>query len=177
MTTARLACLRYACAVSHTLEIEGRRAPRLKGLRVPTRGGWSEGSRAMFGPGWPSEHSSVDDTLTRFLERVRGLSSVLTQTEQRLLLRPDELCGDTLPVEAVRRFLERHGVAHGLRPGHEVFRTEVRGEALNRPPVSGPRAGRICCPSGVAPGRPGRPHTAGRGRGPDGDHHHAPARW
>ncbi|TWF89191.1 sacsin N-terminal ATP-binding-like domain-containing protein [Streptomyces capillispiralis] len=129
----RLACLRYACAVSHALETEGRRAPQLKDLRVPTRGGWQEASRAMFGPGWPGEHSSIDDTLTRFLERARGLSSVLTQTEQRLLPRPEELCGDTLPVEAMRRFLERHDVAHGLRPRHEVFRTEVRGQDLNWP--------------------------------------------
>ncbi|QKW04188.1 sacsin N-terminal ATP-binding-like domain-containing protein [Streptomyces sp. NA02536] len=129
----RLACLRYACAVSHALETEGHKAPRLKDLRVPTRGGWQEARRAMFGPGWPGEHSSVDDTLARFLERVRGLSSVLTQTEQRLLPRPEELCGDMLPVEAMRRFLEQHGVAHGLRPRHEVFRAEVRGQDLNWP--------------------------------------------
>ncbi|WP_158688527.1 sacsin N-terminal ATP-binding-like domain-containing protein [Streptomyces pseudogriseolus] len=129
----RLACLRYACAVSHALETEGRRAPVLGNLQVLTRAGWIDASRAMFGPGWPAEHSSVDDILTRFLERVRELSPVLTQTEGRLLVRPDELCGDAIPVEAMRRFLERHHVAHGLRPRYETFRTTVRGDALNRP--------------------------------------------
>ncbi|MGW3660289.1 hypothetical protein ACWD6R_33670 [Streptomyces sp. NPDC005151] len=104
----RIACLRYACAVSHALETGGRRAPVLKNLRVPTRAGWFDASRAMFGPGWPGEHSSVDDTLTRFLEHVRGLSSVLTETEGRLLLGPEGLCGDVILVEAMRRFLERH---------------------------------------------------------------------
>ncbi|MBT2898884.1 sacsin N-terminal ATP-binding-like domain-containing protein [Streptomyces sp. McG3] len=129
----RMACLRYACAVSHTLEKEGRKPPRLHGLRVPTRGGWQDARFAMFGSGWPGEHSAVDDTLTRFLEHVRELSSVLTHTERRLLSRPEDLCGDTLSVEIMRRFLERHEVAHGLRPRYEAFRTEVRGEFLNRP--------------------------------------------
>ncbi|MFJ1551442.1 sacsin N-terminal ATP-binding-like domain-containing protein [Streptomyces sp. NPDC088246] len=129
----RLACLRYACALSHTLEKEGRKPPRLQGLRVPTRGGWQKASRAMFGPGWPGEHSAVDDTLARFLEHVRDLSPTLTQTERRLLPRPEELCGGTISVEVMRRFLERHYVAHGLRPRNEVFHTKVRGEDLNRP--------------------------------------------
>ncbi|MER8265709.1 DUF3883 domain-containing protein [Streptomyces griseus] len=129
----RMACLRYACAVSYTLEKEGRRPPRLHGLRVPTRGGWQKASVAMFGPGWPGEHSAVDDTLTRFLERVRELSSVLTRTERQLLRRPEELCGEAIPAEVMRHFLERHDVAHGLRPRYEVFRTGVRGEVLNRP--------------------------------------------
>lgn len=129
----RLACLRYACAVSHGLEIEGRKAPLLKGLQVPTRAGWFAASRAMFGPGWPGEHSSVDNTLTRFLERVRALSSVLAETEGRLLVGPEELCGDAIPVEAMWRFLERHQVAHGLRPRYETFKAGVKGDDLNRP--------------------------------------------
>ncbi|MDQ1012084.1 hypothetical protein QFZ82_006569 [Streptomyces sp. V4I23] len=129
----RLACLRYACAVSHALESGGRRALRLKNLRVPTRAGWCDAEGAMFGPGWPGEHSSVDNTLTRFLERVRGLSSVLDETEGRLLLRPEELCGDTVAVAAMLRFLERHQVAHGLRTRSETFGTKVRGDDLNRP--------------------------------------------
>lgn len=87
----------------------------------------------MFGSGWSGEHSAVDDTLTRFLEHVRELSSVLTHTERQLLRGPEELCGDATPVQAMRRFLERHYVAHGLRPRDEHFRTEVRGEVLNRP--------------------------------------------
>ncbi|MFD9510657.1 sacsin N-terminal ATP-binding-like domain-containing protein [Streptomyces mirabilis] len=129
----RLACLYYASAVSHALEIGGRRPPRLKNLRVPTRAGWCDAHLAMFGPGWPGEHASVDETLTRFLERVRGLSAVLTETEGRLLPGPEELCGDTVPVEGMRRFLERHQVAHGLRPRHIVFKAGVKGEDLNRP--------------------------------------------
>ncbi|WP_432103606.1 sacsin N-terminal ATP-binding-like domain-containing protein [Streptomyces sp. bgisy091] len=129
----RMACLRYACAVSHTLEKEGRKPPRLRGLQVPTRGGWQHAGFAMFGPGWPGEHSGVDDTLTRFLEHVRELSPTLTQTEQRLLPRPEELCGGTISLEVMLRFLERHYVAHGLRPRYEHFRTETRGEDLNRP--------------------------------------------
>ncbi|MFC8089965.1 sacsin N-terminal ATP-binding-like domain-containing protein [Streptomyces sp. NPDC057301] len=139
----RLACLRYACAISHELESGGRRAPRLRKLRVPTRTGWFDADRAMFGSGWPGEHSSVDDTLTRFLERTRGLSTVLTETEGGLLLGPEELCGEAIPVEAMRRFLERHQVAHGLRPRYEPFGTKVRGEELNRPArfwVPGPRS-------------------------------------
>lgn len=129
----RLACLRYACALSHTLEKKGRRPPRLDGLRVPTRGGWQRADGAMFGPGWPGEHSAVDDTLTRFLERVRELSPTLTQAERRLLPRPEELCGDTISVEVMRRFLERHDVAHGLRPCYEICNSRVRGEVLNHP--------------------------------------------
>ncbi|HWU09214.1 MAG TPA: ATP-binding protein, partial [Streptomyces sp.] len=129
----RMACLRYACAVSHALEKEGRKPPRLRGLRVPTRGGWQNASFAMFGPGWPGEYSAIDDTLTRFLEHVRELSPTLTQTEQWLLPRPEELCGGTISVEVMLRFLERHRVAHGLRPRYEIFHTKVRGEDLNRP--------------------------------------------
>lgn len=44
----------------------------------------------MFGPGRPGEHSSVDDTLTRFLEGVRDLSTVLTQTDRLLLSSPED---------------------------------------------------------------------------------------
>ncbi|MFE1189901.1 sacsin N-terminal ATP-binding-like domain-containing protein [[Kitasatospora] papulosa] len=129
----RLACLHYACALSDTLETEGRKPPLLKGLQVPTRGGWQRASWAMFGPGWPGEHSAIDDTLTRFLEHVRELSPTLTEAERRLLPRPEELCGGVISVEAMRRFLERHKVAHGLWPRYEIFDTKVRGEALNRP--------------------------------------------
>ncbi|MFE7805638.1 ATP-binding protein [Streptomyces sp. NPDC057430] len=129
----RLGCLRYACAVSHALETAGRKAPLLKKLRVPTRAGWSDANRAMFGPGWSGEQSSVDDTLTRFLERVRGLSPVLTETEGRIVHGPEELCGDVIPAEAMRRFLERHQVAHGIRPRYETFTAGVRGDDLNRP--------------------------------------------
>ncbi|MFE6025828.1 sacsin N-terminal ATP-binding-like domain-containing protein [Streptomyces niveus] len=129
----RLACLRYACAVSHTLKNQGRRVPVLKGLRVPTRSGWTDAGRAMFGPGWPGEHSSVDDTLTRFLEGVRHLSTVLTQTEGLLLSSPEELCGDVVSVAAMSQFLERHQVTHGLRPRYESSSAKVRGETLNRP--------------------------------------------
>ncbi|MFF6843449.1 sacsin N-terminal ATP-binding-like domain-containing protein [Streptomyces tanashiensis] len=129
----RLGCLRYACAVSHALETAGRKAPLLKKLRVPTRAGWLDANRAMFGPGWSGEQSSVDDTLTRFLERVRGLSSVLTETEGRIVHGPEELCGNVISVEAMRRFLERHQVAHGIRPRYETFTAGVRGDDLNWP--------------------------------------------
>ncbi|MFG2224967.1 sacsin N-terminal ATP-binding-like domain-containing protein [Streptomyces sp. NPDC048644] len=130
----RLRWLRYACVVSHALERGGRRPPVLPKLRVPTRSGWCDANRAMFGPGWPGDHASVDDTLTRFLDSVLGLSAVLATTAGRLLEDPGHLCADTgIPVDAMRRFLERHGVFHGLRPRYESFTGEIKGEALNRP--------------------------------------------
>ncbi|MDF9814139.1 ATP-binding protein [Streptomyces sp. SPB162] len=129
----RLSCLRYVCGVSHALELEGRKVPLLKKLQVPTQAGWGHASQAMFGSGWPGEHAAVDDTLTLFLERVRALSSVLAETAGQLLVCPEELCGDAIPAEVMRRFLERHQVAHGLRPRNETFRAGVRGEDLNRP--------------------------------------------
>ncbi len=130
----RLQCLRYACAVSYALERGSRKAPVLKNLHVPTRAGWLDANRAMFGPGWPGEDASIDDTLTRLLAGVQGLSRVLATTAGRLLESPEHLCADTgIPVDAMRRFLERHGVVHGLRPRYESFVDKIKGEDLNRP--------------------------------------------
>ncbi|MGW7450176.1 sacsin N-terminal ATP-binding-like domain-containing protein [Streptomyces sp. NPDC054787] len=129
----RLQCLRYLCAVANALERAGRRVPTLQNLHVPARGGWSVAVRAMFGPGWPGDHRSIDETLTRFLEGVQGIP-VLTATAGRVLRTPEDICGDTgLPPQTMLRFLERHGVRHGLRPRYEVFSGGVRGESLNTP--------------------------------------------
>ncbi|WP_146228301.1 sacsin N-terminal ATP-binding-like domain-containing protein [Streptomyces sp. CG 926] len=129
----RFQCLRYLCSVSTALEGAGRRAPTLQGLTVPTRGGWLEANRAMFGPGWPGDHRSVDETLTRFLDGVPGIP-VLATTAGWLLLKPEEICGESgLTPQTMLRFLERNGVHHGLRPHYEAFSGGVRGEGLNRP--------------------------------------------
>ncbi|MEN8652390.1 hypothetical protein ABCR94_17740 [Streptomyces sp. 21So2-11] len=128
----RLACLRYACVLSGGL---GGGKPRsLAGLQVPTRAGWTRANWAMFGPGWPGENATVDDVLTRFLGGVRELSTVLRITEGRLLLRPEEMCGDSgISVEAMRSFLEGQGVKHGLQPRYEPFDVGIEGRLLNHP--------------------------------------------
>ncbi|OEJ58760.1 hypothetical protein BGM19_12905 [Streptomyces agglomeratus] len=129
----RLQCLRYLCLVATALERAGRRVPTLQNLHVPTRGGWLVAIQAMFGTGWPGDHRSIDDTLTRFLDGVTGIP-VLATTAGRLVRTHEEICGDTdLPPQTMLRFLERQGVRHGLRPRYEVFSGGVRGEALNTP--------------------------------------------
>ncbi|MFD7553240.1 hypothetical protein ACFV9E_01730 [Streptomyces sp. NPDC059835] len=103
-------------------------------LLVPTAGGWSHSSRAVFSNGWTDPAGSeIDAVLTRFLNRDDAQCTSLDDVRRRLLRSPADVVPD-VPVHRLYRFLELCGVRHGL-PLEPVPHTNVRvlGSNLARP--------------------------------------------
>ncbi|NEA20563.1 ATP-binding protein [Streptomyces halstedii] len=127
----RRECLHLACRLWIA---QGPRTGRIKGMLVPTRGGWSPTRRAMFGPGWAGAASAVDETLVRFLDLTRTLDSSLRQAHEALLQSAAKVCdGSDIDPAVFQRFLEHQGVSHGLRPTYLGVTESVKGNQLNHP--------------------------------------------
>ncbi|MFE2711942.1 sacsin N-terminal ATP-binding-like domain-containing protein [Streptomyces mirabilis] len=128
-------CLLFACTLWASSRSRGGKGIVVKGLLVPGRKGWIPASEAMFGDGWPGEHSDIDGMLPRFLERTAGVSRALAIAADRVVRPAQEICAGTrTDAQTLRLFLENQGVCHGLLPTYITSQQPVRGERLNYPP-------------------------------------------
>lgn len=84
-------------------------------FRVPTASGWIPADEAFFGRGWAGEDEWLDDTLVRLLDATEDVED-LRDLAQTVVLRPEAWLGDGSQRDAMREFLERAGVRHGLWP-------------------------------------------------------------
>ncbi|WP_252976038.1 sacsin N-terminal ATP-binding-like domain-containing protein [Janibacter melonis] len=101
-------------------------------FRVPTFSGWVAADEAYFGKGWAGDDAWVDEALVRLVValgdeiNLDGIADSILQTPSDWVAEED--------IDAMREFLERAGVRHGLWPIEvESARWNVYGSTLNSP--------------------------------------------
>ncbi|MCW2771518.1 MAG: hypothetical protein JWR27_2951 [Aeromicrobium sp.] len=101
-------------------------------FRVPSVSGWIAADEAHFGKGWAGDDAWVDEALVRLVEALGddidldGIPDGILQPPSAWVVEED--------LDAMREFLERAGVRHGLWPIEmEGARWNVYGSTINSP--------------------------------------------